>query len=121
MMTVPDQGIGFDQEGLPYELNNLPPHICNCSETPLRGDRSDPYMKGGRCSSGFDMKQESSPAPLSGGGNGGPPSDDNDSDKDGSGSDESDNDMSHGDGTHSSDSDSNSIQGTYPSNVQSNT
>ena len=47
MTTIPDQGIGFDQEGLPYELNNPPPHVCDRSDPPLKDERSEPTLKGG--------------------------------------------------------------------------
>ena len=121
MTTILDQGIGFDQEGLPYELNNPPPHVCDRSDPPLKDERSEPTLKGGRCSSGFEPKYESTPAPGSGG-NGEPPSGDlDDPGDDGSDSSGSDSDDSHSGDNRSSGPDSYSIRGSNPSNVCNNT
>ena len=116
MMTIPDQGIGFDQEGLPYELNNPPPHVTDRSFPPL----SDPNVSKD-CSR---AKRESVPVSGFTGGGGDPPSgdsDDNGSDSESSdesgddrnpSSDESDDQAGSG-----SSNGTTSIRGANPSNV----
>ena len=116
MMNIPDQGIGFDQEGLPYKLNNPPPHVADHLFPPL----SDPNASNDHSRA----KRESVPVSgFTGGGRDPPPgdSDDNGSDSeslDDSGddrnpsSDESDDQAGSG-----SSNGTTSICGANPSNV----
>ena len=107
--NIPDQGIGFDSEGLPYELNNPPPHVRDRSDPPLYstpgpscGSKKAPYIEN-----------------VAGGG--GPPSDSSD-DNSGSGSDDDNDeflDADDDDGMNAenpgSKDGSTSVQGVLPS------
>ncbi len=106
--NIPDQGIGFDSEGLPYELNNPPPHVRDRSDPPLystpgpsRSSRKTPVVE-----------------EITSGGE--PPSDSSDDDSGSDSSDDNDGNTENGDndtnaGESGSEDGSTSVRGVIPS------